>query len=1013
MSEAPPFDGRSESELVEVTETLVSAFTGWQPSPEDDLDLGGAMVRLFSRLARRAVEAVDETPGQLAGELFRLLGTRPQPPGVARAPLVFSPVDGAGRDPIVPANAEIAAAADDTQPDSTSFYTENDLTVLRTPVTAVRVVDPTTDCVDDVTVHALPAVAEEAGVTREPWHAFDAQTRVDRALYFACDALLAHDPPEEILLLLIDGRGRRNSLWTLMSDDVEFHTWDGEAWVAAEASAGAHAYTLRPAALAPVEVGGVEAVWIKMEIHKQAVIGERVFGDLHTVRMTSVRLLADRAPLQLVHGLFAVDASADFAPFGKIPEFNASLLIDGGEAFVQPAEATVEVSYTVSQWHPTAAPVGAIIAYELLLADGWHTVGYACDDAQAGDVPAGATRITDESLRLRRSGIARFTLPGPVPIIEHGGREGRWLRVRLVKGDYGAVSRLTVVDATPTMTEDTLAPPWLSSIRLTSRSSQSLDAPEDVRIARRQSGFVRAGVEVGPCPFPDADTEDKSLWIGFSEPVANAPMAMHVEVLPPVADTVTGLLPRNPDWNPDEPVRVTWEASTAEGWVELVVDDDTQALSKPGILRFIAPHDGVMLDRFGTTAQWFRARWVEGSYHHPPRISAIRLNAVYARAATSVSEEVIGSGTGGIDQAFSTSRSPILSGEVLEVREETNGPWIRWRQVPDFNGSGPQDRHYALDPEAGEVTFGNGRRGTPPPKGDNNIRLSYVTGGGAEGNRAAGTINQPRTAMPLVDSVSNPVASEGGRDAYMPDVVAGEVPRTMRHRDRAVTPDDFADLAREASDTVCRVAVIEPDFTRDNPVNFDPEKKATGRGGWIQGVLGAEVASSAAHIGLVEVVVVPHGTEARPNPSQALLDTVHHALAARADASVDLKVTGPRWATVTVTAELGASAAEAARVISDATAALDRYLHPLTGGVEGNGWPFGRRPRDSDIQAVLAEVGGVQFVRRLAVDCRPLLPLPEFVGVDRDIALDELSHREAKSALVATGEHRLTVVEAR
>lgn len=1013
MSEAPPFDGRSETELVEVTETLVSSFTGWQPSPDDDLDLGGAMVRLMARLARRAVEAVDQTPGHLAGELFSLLGVRPQPPGVARAPLVFAPVDGAGRDPIVPKGSEVAAASDDDHPEATSFYTESDLTVLRTPISAVRVVDPTTDCADDVTAHALPAVAEEAGLTRQPWHAFDAETRVDRALYFACDELLAHDPPELFTILLFDDRGRQKSLWTLMSDEVEFHSWDGESWVAVEASAGAHIYTLRPSALAPVEVAGVEAIWIRMQIGKQLAVDE-LMPLLGKCNVTAVRLLADRAPLQLVHGLFAVDTSADYAPFGKIPEFNAALLIDGGEVFVQPEGATVEVQYTASQWHPAAAPVGAVIAYELLLADGWHTVGYAYDDAQAGDVPDGATRITDESLRLRRSGKATFTMPGPVPVIEYGGREGRWLRVRLVKGNYGEQSRLTVVNATPTMTEDTLAPPWLASIRLTSRSSQTKWAADgDMLIARRQSGFTRLWNDLGGRPFPEADTTDKSLWIGFEQTVANAPMAMHVEVLPPVADTVTGLLPRNPDWDPDVPVRITWEASTADGWVELVVDDDTHGLSKPGILRFIAPHDGVMLDRFGATAQWFRARWVEGSYHHPPRISAIRLNAVYARAATSIREEIIGSGTGGVDQEVSASRSPILSGEVLEVQEETGGPWIRWEQVPDFNGSAPQDRHYTLDPEAGTITFGSGRRGTPPPKGDNNIRLSYVTGGGADGNRPAETINQPRTAMPLVDSVSNPVAAEGGRDAYMPDVVAGEVPRTMRHRDRAVARDDFADLAREASDTVCRVAIIEPDFTRDNPVNFDPETRAVGRGGWVQGVQGAEVASSADHIGLIEVVIVPHGTEARPNPSQALLDTVHHALAGRADASVDLRVTGPRWATVTVTAELGATAAQAARVISDATAALDRYLHPLSGGATGSGWPFGRRPRDSDIQAVLAEVDGVRFVRRLSVDCRPLLPMPEFVGVDRDIALDELSHRESKSALVATGEHRLTVVEAR
>ncbi len=1012
MSEAPPFDGRSEEELVAVSEALASSFTGWKPTPEDDLDLGGAMVRLFGRLARRAVEAVDQTPGHLAGELFRLLGVRPQPPGVARAPLVFAPVDGAGRDPLVPIDSEVAAPADDLHPEATSFYTERDLTVLRTPITAVRVVDPITDSADDVSLHALPAMAEEAGITPLPWHAFDARTAIDRALYIACDALLAHDPPDNIVLTITGG----DAPWPA-SNSFVFETWSGEAWIQAPVSdrdqqGAAAEFTVAPQMFVVREVAGLEAVWLRMRVEERFAVGEGL-PSMTDVSLTAVRLLSDRPPVKVVRGLFVLDTTAEFAPFDKVPEFNAALLIDGGEAFVQPAGAEVTVDYTVSAWHPTANPVDVVLAYELLMSDGWQAIGYAHDDGVAG-APQGATRLADHTRRFRESGQVAFTLPGEVPLAVHNGHEGRWLRVRMVKGHYGEQSRLTVVDATPTMTADTLAPPWLSRIRLTSSSSQSLTASGgQVRLARTVAGFTRLDPPLGSTPFPPVEVTEKTLWIGFDQPVGNAPVAMHIDVLPPVADTVTGLLPRNPDWDPEDPPRLVWEASTAEGWIELVVDDDTHALSKPGIVRFLAPYDGVMLDRFGATAQWIRVRWAAGSYHHPPRIGTIRLNAVYARAATAVAYEVIGSGTGGIEQLYAASRTPILAGEVVEIREETDGPWIRWMSVPDFNGSGPKDRHYTLDPESGEVAFGTGRRGAPPPKGENNIRISYVTGGGAEGNREAGAITQPRSAMPLVDSVFNPAPAEGGRDAYMPDVVAGEVPRTLRHRDRAVAVADFADLAREASDSVFRVAVITPDFTRDNPVTFDVETKAVGRGGWVKDVQGAETASGAAHIGFIEVVVVPFGTEARPNPSQALLDTVHHALAARADASVDLRVTGPRWAAVTVTAELGSTAAEAARVIADATAALDRYLHPLTGGVAGDGWPFGRRPRDSDIQAVLAEVEGVHFVRKLSVDCRPLLPLPEFVGVDRDIALDELSHREAQSALVATGDHRLTVVEAR
>ncbi|MEZ4434295.1 MAG: putative baseplate assembly protein, partial [bacterium] len=438
-----------------------------------------------------------------------------------------------------------------------------------------------------------------------------------------------------------------------------------------------------------------------------------------------------------------------------------------------------------------------------------------------------------------------------------------------------------------------------------------------------------------------------------------------------------------------------------------------RAFSRPGIVRFLVPVDAAPTDRYGRAACWICARWVEGTYHHQPRLGLIHHNAVWARAATRVVDELIGAGTGAPGQTARTRRAPVLGGERLEVRETRDGPWVRWQAVPDFNGSGPGDRHYQLDFATGEITFGDGRRGLPPPLGKDNIRLTYETGGGSASNRAAGAITQMTHAVPYVTAVTNPVAASGGRDALEPDIAGGAVPRSMRHRGRAVAAADYADLAREASDTLARVAVIEPDFRRENPVDFDPDTETTGRGGWVQGVVGSEDASGAKHVGLVEVVIVPAGAEARPTPTQALIDTVYHALASRAAPGAQVRVTGPRWVTLTVAAELGATAAEAARVVRDATAALDAYLHPLTGGPTSEGWPFGRRPRDSDIQAVLAEVAGVRFVRKLTVDSLPLLPLPEFVGVDRDVVFDELTPRQAAAALVATGDHALTVVEAR
>lgn len=1016
MADAPRYDGRSEADLVAATETLVSAWTGWKPSPADALDLGGAMVRLFARMAHHAVDHVDRAPLVHAAELFRLLGVRGEPPAIGRAPLVFTPVEGAPRDPIVPRGSEIAAPADDSFADATSYYTETDLTVLRTGLVDVRAYAPADDALDDVTAHALPAVAEAQGIVAEPWFVFGATHPVERALYVACDALPGSDAAAAITVSLHDAPGGAGS-WAARAAALNFALWTAAGWhpLAATATASstgvAFALTLNATGVA-LTLAGHEAIWIRITPSAALVYGSP-WPTLAEVRVTAPRTLTARSPVQVMAGAFALDTQRDFAPFGTRPAFNDTLYIDAGEVLDQPAGARVSLTVTPSVWTTTANPsTGLVIAWEIRTADAWVAVGYM---HSGQTVPAVTTNFSDGTARFKTSGIVAFDLPAEVPETSHAGKVGRWLRARMVRGDYGASESYAIVNNAVVTTASTLAPPWLSKLTLSSQSARTLaSSVGDVQVALLNAGHTRLLDEtLGIVPFVAPDDTRPALWLAFAETIGGRPVSLHIDVLPPEPDAVTGLLPVEAGWDPDDPARLEWTIDTEEGEVELLVDDDTHAFSRPGIVRFLPPADAILTDRFGRTACWIRARLVEGTYHHSPRLGRIYVNAVWARAATAITGEILGSGTGGPEQHATTRKAPVLNRERVVVRETRGGAWVQWQPVPDFNGSGPTDRHYRLDAATGEISFGDGRRGLPPPLGDANIAIDYETGGGAISNRAAGAITTIRSALPYIAGVTNPVAAAGGRDATVPDIASGEVPRSMRHSDRAVAPADFADLAHEASPDIARVAVIEPDFLRENPVTFDVDTQTTGRGGWVVGVVGAEQASRASQIGTVEIIIVPHGAEARPNPSQALIDGVHRALAARVAPGVRLRVTGPRWVTLTVSAELGAPAAEAARVVADATAALDAWLHPLTGGPGGAGWPFGRRPRHSDIQAVLAEIAGVRFVRRLTLDCNPLLPLPEFVGVERDVALDELSPREAAAALVATGEHALTVVEAR
>jgi hypothetical protein len=122
----------------------------------------------------------------------------------------------------------------------------------------------------------------------------------------------------------------------------------------------------------------------------------------------------------------------------------------------------------------------------------------------------------------------------------------------------------------------------------------------------------------------------------------------------------------------------------------------------------------------------------------------------------------------------------------------------------------------------------------------------------------------------------------------------------------------------------------------------------------------------------VLLIIVPRGGGIKPIPSLELLARVQDYIAARLAPTVDLLVRGPDWLKVTVSVEVVPVVPEAATDVQTAvTAQLAAFLHPLTGGLDGAGWAFGRKPYRSDLYALIEHTPGVSYVRRLAVEEQP------------------------------------------
>jgi predicted phage baseplate assembly protein len=286
-------------------------------------------------------------------------------------------------------------------------------------------------------------------------------------------------------------------------------------------------------------------------------------------------------------------------------------------------------------------------------------------------------------------------------------------------------------------------------------------------------------------------------------------------------------------------------------------------------------------------------------------------------------------------------RLEVRRDESLKVQEV----WVRWDEDGDFLGSSEHSRHYVVDRQTGEIDFGDGNHGRIPPRGSNNIRLRrYQTGGGAQGNKAADKINQLRTALPYVESVTNLVESYGGFDLEELDRVRARGSTTVRHRSRAVTLEDYQDLARLATPEVARATCVPLRDLASDPDGRRPQP------------------------GVVSLIVVPKTEETKPSPSAALLRQVRAYLDRHRDLSIELVVVGPDYVRISVEAELVVSAVdEAGRIAAEADARLQEFLHPLSGGSLKKGWRFGEIPHRSDFYGLCASVPGVDHVSSLRV----------------------------------------------
>lgn len=514
-------------------------------------------------------------------------------------------------------------------------------------------------------------------------------------------------------------------------------------------------------------------------------------------------------------------------------------------------------------------------------------------------------------------------------------------------------------------------------------------------------------------PFGRRSAAGMTLWIGLSPTEAEIGPTLTLGIgvaAPPASPPPVGLGGVVP--LPVQPAPLLRWLVADGGRVEPaeVVLDETARLSRSGVVELRLPRrwrpsppPGMRVEApAGTAAQgrWIGLRIIYGTFPKEPVLSYVRLNVARARAARTIRDEALAPVPNGDGRRWRLSQKPVLPGTlILEVDDggsagadesaasvsapvassaqqesasdalaaadsdstETPAPAEsggdagstdpggrrrvrRWREVETLATHGADAEVFVLDAAAGEVTFGDGRHGATPPPGFRHIRAaSYQAGGGAAGSVEAGAASAMLSSARHLTAVKNPAPAAGGTDREAHAAALRRGPQELRSRGRAVTAGDYALLARRAAGADVRRA---------------------------HAVSGLHPAAPGRPVpGVVAVFVVPpdpqNGTP--PTPSEHALRAVAGFLSRdAAPAGVEVVAAAPRYHAVRVDTGVRIDpAADAGETVGRILRTLDRYLHPLDGGDDGRGWPFGGTVRYAPLLRLVASVRGVAAVATL------------------------------------------------
>jgi hypothetical protein len=931
----PPVDDRNFDDIVSQALALANHYCPeWKAGEVEEVREtnapGTALVYLFAHLMEIIITRLNRVPEKNFLAFLDFIGAKLRAPAPAEALLQFFLSEGAAIDCRVPAGTQIAAEESGNREEQI-FETKNHLVV--TPVNLVNAftLEPGNDRYDDRT-------AMVTGTEEGEFRVFEAVNPVDHMLYLGDDRLFGFKETSAKVILkftFTDKDSGFNGLklsWEYSGGD---RLWLPLSIDKEEPSNNTLEITINnPGDMKKDIVSGHEHYWIRVRLDEAAAKIDSL-PEIETVTGSVYVTSSGVLPEACFTNQLPIDPPQSFYPFGPVPTHQHFFYIGSDEVFSK-AGANISISLSFEKKGVQGSAESPALTWEYWNGRAWQPIDNIIDPTNHFTLDPGENKI-------------EFVCP-QIEQIEVNLQTRYWIRVRISSGNYGVEAHYD-----NGWVAGDLNPPRIRDITL--GYEYNPDSTEIERIILKNNFSY---MQPGPgsfLPFVPMEEKDPALYLGFDAPFSNDSIALFCQVAE----------------GAESSRRIQWEYSSNNGWNRLSVKDETRDLSNRGHVRFIGPKDFSQTQYFGLTRYWLRLRLTASAGQFSPELGRVYLNTVWAENVETINDELLGSGDGSGAQTFKLKNFPVLPGQqvwaaaremppeeeiekitreegedALSTTRDEDGNItevrVRWHAVENFYGSGPGHRHYMIEPATGGITFGDGTRGKIPPLGSNNIICSrYRTGGGVQGNVEKGKIAELKTSLPFIDSVANVEPAAGGADAETLDEIMEHGPFMLKHRDRAVTTEDFEWLVQEApGDIAVSKCFPVENGTYDN---------------------------------IVKVIIIPDSKDPKPEPGQNLIRQVENYLYERSLASLvsrevpRVQVTGPGYMKISTEAHMVPKNIDRAGYVEENVVTnLENFFHPLRGGPESKGWPFGRDVHFAEVMQVLQNTEGVDFVKSLRLN---------------------------------------------